>query len=136
METRLPLVMTVVFSVVGVLALVVSIVESERVPFGVGGLGIAVAGFSIEMYLRKRRDTKNERGIKRSEIEKNDERNILINAKTGETSNMVMDIITVIVLFLAIYLEISHVGQLLIFSILLTRVIIHPIVKRFYEHKM
>ncbi|WP_404451873.1 hypothetical protein LG329_16230 [Virgibacillus necropolis] len=130
------LIMTILLAVIGILVFIISVIESEKLPFGVGALGIALAGISIEVYLKSKNDTKNEKGEKRNEIEKYDERNVLINAKSGETVNFVMDVAIFIAFCLAIYLNISIVGQTLIFSLLVIRMIIRPIVKRYYEKQI
>lgn len=108
----------------------------KDLPFGVAGLGIALAGISIEVYVRNKRDTTTASGEKRSEIEKNDERNVLINAKSGEAVNFIMDAFIVIAALLSVYLQLSAVAQTLIFSLLIIRIVVRPVVKRYYEITM
>ncbi|QST01146.1 hypothetical protein IMZ31_06175 [Pontibacillus sp. ALD_SL1] len=108
----------------------------EDLPFGVAGLGVALAGISIEVYIRHIRDTKTATGKKRSEIEKYDERNVLINAKSGEAVNLIMDAFIVIAAILSIYLQLSIIAQTLLFSLLIIRIAVRPIVKRYYDLRM
>ncbi|KGP92406.1 hypothetical protein N780_01995 [Pontibacillus chungwhensis BH030062] len=108
----------------------------EDLPFGVAGLGLALAGISIEVYIRNRRDTTTANGEKRSEIEKNDERNVLIHAKSGEAVNLIMDAFIVIAALLSVYLKLSTVAQTLLFSLLIIRIMVRPLVKRYYDVRM
>lgn len=108
----------------------------KDLPFGVAGFGIALAGISIEVYVRNKRDTTTASGEKRSEIEKNDERNVLINAKSGEAVNFIMDAFIVIAALLSVYLQLSTAAQTLIFSLLIIRIVVRPVVKRYYEITM
>lgn len=129
------LIITIVLSVIGIGAFVISLIGDE-VPFGIGGLGIALAGISIQTYIENKRDTTTEKGEKRSEIEVHDERNVLINAKSGETENFIMSGFTLIAAVLSVYLNVSAAGQTLIFSLLIISLIIRPLVKRYYENKL
>lgn len=129
------LILTIVLAGIGIGTFITGIVNDD-LPFGVAGLGFALAGISIEMYIRSRKDTTTASGEKRSEIEKNDERNILINAKSGEAVNWIMDGMIAVAFVLSVYLDASTIGQTLLFSLLMVRIIIRPIVKRFYELKM
>ncbi|GGD09768.1 hypothetical protein [Pontibacillus salipaludis] len=128
------LIITIVLATTGIATFIYGLVKD--LPFGVAGLGVALAGISIEMYVRNKRDTTTASGEKRSEIEKNDERNVLINAKSGEAVNMIMDAFIVMAALLSVYLQLSAVAQTLLFSLLIIRIVVRPVVKRYYEINM
>lgn len=126
---------TIFLSVIGIGVFIVGSIVDE-VPFGIAGLGIALAGISIQTYLKNKKDTTTEKGEKRSEIEMNDERNVFINAKSGEVVHYIMSGFTFIAAGLSVYLNVSLIGQTLIFSLLIISLIIRPIVKRYYENRL
>ncbi|WP_345240912.1 hypothetical protein [Pontibacillus salipaludis] len=128
------LIVMIVLATTGIATFIYGLVKD--LPLGVAGLGVALAGISIEMYVRNKRDTTTPSGEKRSEIEKNDERNVLINAKSGEAVNLIMDAFIVMAALLSVYLQLSTVAQTLLFSLLIIRIAVRPIVKRYYDVKM
>lgn len=129
------LIITIVLAGIGIAAMIIGFL-GEEMPFGIAGLGIALAGISIQTYIKNTRDRTTEKGEKRSEIEMHDERNVLINAKSGETVNFIMSGFTLIAAVLSVYLNVSVIGQTLIFSLLIISLIIRPIVKRYYENRL
>lgn len=129
------LITTFILSGIGIIIFIIGILN-DQIPFGIAGLGFALTGISLEVYLKNKKDTMTENGEKRSDIERYDERNILVNARSGESVNFIMDICTFIVACLSVYLSISLIGQILIFSLLIIRIIIRPIVKQYYENHL
>lgn len=129
------LIITIFLSVIGIGVFIFGLI-ADGVPFGIPGLGLGLAVISIETYLKNKKDTTTEKGEKRSEIEMNDERNVFINAKSGETANYFMNIFILIAAGLSVYLNVSLIGQTLIFSLLILSLIIRPIVKKYYENKL
>lgn len=129
------LIMTIILATIGILVFIVGLIN-DQIPFGIAGLGFALVGITIEVYLKNKNDIVTKNGEKRSEIERYDERNIMINAKSGKTVNILMDICTFIIAGLSVYLNISLIGQILIFSLLLVRIIIRPVIKGYYETQL
>jgi len=129
------LIIMLILVTAGVAVFIIGI-TNDQIPFGIAGLGFALAGISIEIYLKTKKDAVTEKNEKRSDIERYDERNVLINAKSGETINAVMDICTLIVAGLSVYFNVSVIGQTLIFSLLIIRIVVRPIIKVYYENQL
>jgi membrane protein insertase Oxa1/YidC/SpoIIIJ len=122
--------------IIGVSMLVLGWIYHEKFSFIFVGLGIALIGISIELYLKNKKDTTTDKGISRNMIDSYDERTILVNAKSGETINYIMGFLTVIALTVAKLLEISLVGMMIILSLMIVRLIITPIIKNYYENRI
>ena len=128
------LITAVILACTGIFIFVMSNINDW--PFGIGGLGIALTGISIQTYIEHRKDKVTEKGEKRSDIEVHDERNVWVNAKSGETMNSIMDFLTLIAFIVSIYLDVSLTAQVLIFSLLLFRILISPVVKKVYQNQL
>jgi hypothetical protein len=122
--------------IIGISMVVLDWIYNERFSFILGGLGIALIGISIELYLKNKKDTTTDKGISRNMIDLYDERTILVNAKSGETINYIMGFSTVIAFTVAKLLEIPLVGQMIILSLMIIRLIITPIIKNYYENRI
>ncbi|MBW9153513.1 hypothetical protein [Clostridium estertheticum] len=62
-----------------------------------------------------------------------DERTILVNAKAGETLEYVMCFATFIAFVVAYLLNVSRIGMDIILSLIILRLILNSIVKKYYE---
>jgi hypothetical protein len=122
--------------VIGISMLLLDLIYYEKFSFILGGIGIALIGISIELYLKDKKDTSTDKGISRNMIDFHDERTIFINAKSGETINYVMGFSTIIAFIIAKLLEIPLVGQMIILSLMIIRLIITPIIKNYYENRI
>lgn len=127
---------SIVITIVGILMIILSWLYYGKFSFVVGGLGIALIGISIELYLKNKKDTTTENGKSRNMIDMYDERTVLINAKSGEIVNYIMDFCTIIALIVAKLLNVSIVGMVIILSLIIIRLIISPIVKNYYEKRV
>lgn len=108
----------------------------EKFGFVLIGFGIALIGLSIELYVKRKKDTTTEDGRSRKEIDRQDERTIFVNAKAGETINSIMDIFTIMAFIVAKLLNVSLVGRIIILSLMIMRQIVSPIVKNYYENRI
>jgi hypothetical protein len=122
--------------IIGISMLLFDWIYDEELSFILGGLGIALIGISIELHLKNKKDTATDKGISRNMIDFYDERTILVNAKSGETINYIMGFSTVIAFTIAKSLEISLVGQMIILSLMIIRLIITPVIKNYYENRI
>lgn len=122
--------------IIGVSMLVLGFIYYEKFSFVLIGLGIAVTVISIELYLKNKNDTTTSNGVSRNMIDLHDERTILVNAKSGETINYIMDFFTVIAFIMAKLLNISLVGMIIILSLMIVRMIVTPLVKNYYENRI
>jgi hypothetical protein len=126
----------IVITIVGMLMIILSWIYYGKFSFVIDGLGIALIGISIELYLKNEKDSTTDKGKSRNMIDMHDERTVLINAKSGEIVNYIMDFCTIIALIVAKLLNVSMVGMVIILSLIIIRLTISPIVKNYYEKRV
>jgi membrane protein insertase Oxa1/YidC/SpoIIIJ len=127
---------SIVITMVGILMIILSFLYYGKFSFIISGLGIALIGISIELYMKDKKDTITENGKSRNTIDMYDERTVFINAKSGEIVNYIMDSCTIIALIIAKLLNVSLVGIIIILSLIIIRLVISPIVKNYYEMRV
>ncbi|GAA0182464.1 hypothetical protein SH2C18_48380 [Clostridium sediminicola] len=125
---------TLITIIIGIFTIIYSWIHYGTFSFIFGGLGIALIGISIEIYLKESKDSTTQNGKSRNIIDMHDERTIFINAKSGELVNYIMDFCTIIALIIAKLLNISLVGMIIILSLILIRLLINPIIRNYYEN--
>lgn len=65
-----------------------------------------------------------------------DERTLLINSKSGETTNYIMDFCTLIAFIIAKLFNVSLIGMVIILSLIFIRLLINPITNNYYENRI
>lgn len=120
----------------GISIIVLSCIIKTKANYIIMGLGIAIIGFFTETYFKKRKDTITSDGKSRNEIEITDERNILINAKSGETTNYIMTFTTLVAFITAKYLNVSLTGMIIILSLIVIRQVVNFISNRYYQNRI
>ncbi len=124
---------SLIVTIVGILMIILSWLYYKKFNFIISGLGIALIGISIELYLKDKKDTTTESGKSISMIDIFDERTILINSKTGELMNYIMDFCTIIAFIIAKIFNVSLAGMIIILCLILIRLVLSPFIKKFYE---
>lgn len=127
---------TVVAIIIGISMVVLGFVYKGKFNFIIGSLGIALIGLSIELFLENKKDTITENGQSRNKIDIHDERTIFVNAKSGEAMNLIMSFFTIVALIVAKLLNVSSLGITIIASLIMIRLIVNPIVHRYYEKRV
>lgn len=133
MENKAAEIITVI---IGAALFVLSILVKGKFDFLIGGMGFALAGIGIELYIKDKNDIKTKDGKSRMEIAEHDERTVLVNARSGETVNYIMTTFTLIAFILACSLNVSFKGRIIILSLIIIRLIATPIVKYYYENNL
>lgn len=121
---------------IGISMIMLGWTYDRKFSFVVSGLGIALVGISLETYLKNKKDTTTKDGRSRNDIDLHDERTILVNAKSGETVNYIMDFCTVIAFIVAKLLNVSLAGMIIILSLMIIRLIASSAAKSYYENRV
>ncbi|MBX4262775.1 hypothetical protein KTC96_23230 (plasmid) [Clostridium estertheticum] len=119
-------------TIIGIFMIVLGTMYYENHLF-IRVFGLALTGISIELYFKMKKDTVTKNGISRNDIDMKDERTILVNAKAGETLEYVMCFATFIAFVVAHLLNVSRVGTDIILSLIILRLILNSIIKKYYE---